>query len=616
LNAPASTAVAPPSPSEPSGFLHLLERRPIIAFSGLTLIVSALYLIKLTTSPDYVLDEVLYARVGQNIANSDSIAVTVSAFMVHPPLDFILNAAWESLLGTANAPIVDALMSVRYLNALFCVFIAVITGVTAWHLLSRVGPRAQLIGGTVATLLTATNGFMMSFGRTALIEPAAIAAGAGIVFVAYRIRHRSGVQQIFVLGVLIGLGCLVKQTVLFACLAPLVAAILQRRRQQALINAGAVLVGGFIWLALPIWAGLNGYGGAFWSQQTISIQRLLGLVTTSGVSLPSGSPETQFLRTFPLYSSGYAALLLGTVAFVVIVIWSGLISRRRRPTDEAALVLGYAVVSYGFMGYSFAFGAGNQQFVMYTAPAAALLAAWLLLGRNVSTQERVAVPPVAEVDPAEDGAPIGEPGGTPRRSTLWTTVTAVAVSGVLLLGTVTWTQFYLVDSDNGTSNVSAFVEENIAPCVPINATGSGTRWAAALPQNPVSTYFYGQQALDAGVHLFLLSPKDARYRFGMMSDQLADWITSNGRLLYETPSRSSENLQLWVVGEQPAVAETADCVAPRPIPTTRASAVEFLGILAGLLILVIAAGSAVIVSQGRSGRAAEQVGSRQLDDEI
>ena len=608
MNAPASTAVTPSSPSEPSGFLHLLERRPVILFSGLTLIVSALYLIKLTTSPDYVLDEVLYARVAQNIATSDSIAVTVNAFMVHPPLDFILNAGWESLFGTANGSLVDALMSVRYLNALLCVVAAVVTGITAWHLLSRVGARAQVIGGAIATLLTATNGFMMAFGRTALIEPAAIAAGAGIILVAYKIRGRSAAQQIVILGVLIGLACLVKQTVLFACLAPLLAAILQRRRQQALITAGAVVVGGFIWLALPIWAGLNGYGSAFWSQQTISIQRLLGFLTTSGVSLPSGSPQTQFLRTFPLYSSGYAALLLGTVAFVVVVIWSGLISKRRRPTDEAALVLAYAVVSYGFMGYSFAFGAGNQQFVMYTAPAAALLATWLLLGRNSSSENRV--PDEATIE----GDRIDESGQIQGRSKLWTTVTAVAVSGVLLLGTVTWTQFFLVENDNGTSNMSAYVAENIAPCVPINATGSPTRWAAGLPQNPVTSYFYGAQALDAGVHLFLLSPKDARYQFGMMSDQLSDWITSNGRLVYETPSRSSENLQLWAVGEVPAVAQTADCVTPRPVPTTRASAVEFLGILAGLLIVVIAAGSAVIVSQNRNRAAAEPAG-RQLDDE-
>ena len=73
----------------------------------------------------------------------------------------------------------------------------------------------------VATLLVATNGFMLNFGRTALLEPAAIAAGAGIVLVAYRIRDRPAVQQVVLLGVLIGFGTLIKQTVLFVALTPL-----------------------------------------------------------------------------------------------------------------------------------------------------------------------------------------------------------------------------------------------------------------------------------------------------------------------------------------------------------------------------------------------------------
>ena len=607
LNAPVSTAVAPTAPTtRPSTILRWFEQHPVAVFGGLGVIVAAIYLIRLTLSPDFVLDEVLYARVAQNIAQSDSIAVTVSPFMVHPPLTFIANAGWEQLTGTSTGSLVDALMSVRVLSAIFCVFLSILIGVLAWDLLKRVGSRAQLLGGIAATLLVATNGFMMSFGRTALLEASAVAAGAVIVFVAHKIRHRSAVQQIVVLGVLIGLGCLVKQVVVFAALTPVLAALLQRRWREAAIGGSAILVGGFIWLALPIWAALNGYGGAFWSQQTVSIQRLLGLLHTSGVTLPSGNPLTQFVKTFPLYASGYATLLIGAVAFVVIVVRSRLFSRHHRPTDEAALVMAYAVVSYGFMAYSFAFGAANQQFVMYTAPAAALLCVWLLFGLRASSESRGPIVPV-ELDPA--GA-ANVPGDEARpgtgRSSVWNRIAAVVVAGAILLGVAAWTEFYLIEEDNGTANVASFVEENVGACVPINATGSGTRWAAALPENPVSTYFYGPQALEAGVHLFLLSPKDARYRFGMMSEQLSDWITTNGRMLYQTPSRSSEDLQLWLVGAQPAVAVTDNCVAPRATPTGNASAIEFLGILGALLIVVLAVGGAVVVSGNRSGRQAEE----------
>jgi hypothetical protein len=170
---------------------------------------------------------------------------------------------------------------------------------------------------------------------------------------------------------------------------------------------------------------------------------------------------------------------------------------------------------------------------------------------------------------------------------------------MLLFGAFGWTRFYLVEPDDGTTSISNYVAENIAACIPINATGSGTRWSAALPDNPVSTYKYGQESLNAGVHLFLLSPKDARYRYGVMSPEFADWITANGRLVFETPSRSSELLQLWAVGPVLAVAPTPDCVTTAPAPLANAPASQFLAVLGGLLLLVGGIGAAVIVSSRR-----------------
>jgi hypothetical protein len=175
----------------------------------------------------------------------------------------------------------------------------------------------------------------------------------------------------------------------------------------------------------------------------------------------------------------------------------------------------------------------------------------------------------------------------------------LVIALLLLLGSMGWTRYYAVEPDDGTAAIAAFVEANVPPCAPINTSGSQPRWEAALPDNPVEFYRSGPEAVRAGVQLFLLSPKDARYRYGNMSATLAGWITSNGRLLVQASSRSSELLQLWVVGDVAAVAQTTACAGVGPTPSDSAPAGQFLVILGTVLIVVLTAGGWAIVVAGR-----------------
>ncbi|GGL91437.1 ArnT family glycosyltransferase [Nakamurella endophytica] len=575
--------------------MRWLDRHPGALFAGLGTLVSILFLIKLWVSPDFLTDEALYAQIGRNVWNTDALSFRTSAFIVHPPLDFLLTAGWERVTGTTSSPLLDAIRSVRVLSALLCGVTAAVTAAIARDVLVGRSDRVRTVGAVVAALLVATSGFMMAFGRMALIEPLAVAAGTTIVLVAHRMRHRPMAQQIVVLGLLIGTGTLVKQTVLFAAAAPFVAALLQRDRRRIVVGAGSILVGAAVWACFPLWAAINGHGGQFVDQETESVQRLLGLVQTTGVNLPTGSPTTQFTRTFLLYSSGYASFLVGGLALLVVLIRSGLFSRTRRPDDHSALLLGWGVLGYGFLLYSFAFGAGNQQLVVYAVPVAAVLCVALLLGGR----------PVDDLTglPARDLLPeqwvrTGPVRGRPLRRL--TTVSAVVAGVLLLLGLGTYVGYYVVDSDDGTEQVAAYVQANVAPCVPINASGAGFRWETALPQNTVTNYRNGPRALADGVHLYLLSPKDARYAYGTMSEGFATWIRENGQLLYQTPSRSSELLQLWSVGPVPtAPAPGSSCLPTYPAPSATAPAGEFLGMFLATLGVVGAVGSAFIVRSNR-----------------
>jgi hypothetical protein len=541
-------------------------------FGLLGVAVAGLYLFNLSISPDFNADEVLYAQLSQHIITFNAISLT-GPFLVHPPMDFFLGALWISITGVASDSVLSALTSIRVFSAACCVFTALATGILARDVLSTRTPERRVLAGVVATLLVATNGFMLNFGRTALLEPAAIAAGAGIVLVAYRIRDRPAVQQVVLLGLLIGFGTLIKQTVLFVALTPLLSGVLMRSRRRVLIGAAAVAVGGAIWSAFPIWAAVNGHSAAFWSQQSVSIQRLIGLLHTSGVTLPNGSPLTQFLRTFALYASGYASLFVGVLTLATIAVRRGVLTRSPRVDGSVGLTLAYGLISYGFLAYSFAFGAGNQQFMMYSAPASALLCTVLFfdLARVAPDEPRWSARPVA---------------------------TGIVIGLLLLLGSVGWLRYYAIEPDDGTSRIAAYVQANVPACVPINTSGSQPRWEAALPDHPLRFWRSGPEAVQGGVHIFLLSPKDARYGYGNMSPALADWITTNGRLLVQTPSRSSELLQLWAVGDVP-VAPLTDCAAGEPVPTTSAPAGEFLVILGAVLIVVLTAGGWAIIAASR-----------------
>lgn len=586
-----ATAPVMSGPDQRSRWLgRWTDRHPVVLFTFLGLIVAAMYLIKLTTSPDFVVDELYYSKLGQNILDSDSISLATNPFLVHPPLYFLIEAGWYRITGQSDSSIVGAAMNARVLSAIFCAASAVLTGMTARELVRSNRPGTRTLVAVVATLLVAVNGFMLSFGRTDLVEPSAVAAGCLIVLVAHRMRNHPAIPQILVLGVLIGLGTLIKQTVLFAALTPLVTAVLLRSRRRFGIAAASIGTGAVVWFAFPVWAALNGHWAGFWSQQSVSLRRLLGLVHTTGVSLPNGSPLTQFLRTFALYSSGYAAFAVGAVAVVVIALGGGLLARSRGGLSDAdALPVSYGILTYGFMVYSFGFGAGNQQLVIYAAPSSALLCTLLLLDqRPRPVWRRRSVPRQPESpDPGDSGTATvdSQPLTTPRR------VVAGAVLGVLLLvGGLVWGQFYVRQPDNGTSNISRYVAANIPACTEINSTGSGLRWQAALPANPVRVFADGPRALTQDVHLFLLSPKDARYQYGNMSAALAQWITSNGRLLYQTPSRSSESLQLWQVGTIRPLPIIGKCVPGYPGPSTSSPASGFLEVLGGFLVVVSALG--------------------------
>jgi len=555
-------------------------------------VILAFFEINLRWTPDFLGDEVIYAKAGFNIFTSDAISGGgIGAILVHPPVYFFVLGVWEWITGNTSQFGLAALQGARTVGAAMSAVACLLTALTVRELLPEVSARRRVLAGVSAMGLVATNGFVLSFGRTALIDPGAVAAGALVVYLALRVSERSPIVQVLTLGPVIGVGCLVKQIVIFAALSPILWRLLLRVRRDILTQLWALVVGALIWLAFPLWAAFMGISGQFWLQQTFSLKRLLGIVKVTGVTLPGASPLTQFTSTFDLYVVGYLVAVLGGVGFLLILKrawsegkWFGAL------TSAQAMVISYTFLTYLFVGFSVLFGAANQQFSVYIAGSSAVvLIYWFFAPKRIRPGRAAKLPG--------------------RRNVL----AALTLLVVFLIGVLSWALLYPFHRDDATYRVATYLNSNLA-CQDVNATGQQDRWQIALPANHVQQYSDGPTALAAGVHIFLVSEKDARLHYGNMSPELSSWIQANGRLLFQASDRGYEGLGVWQVGRLASAGSAQGCaVAPGPV-ASHASGITFLITLLGVGILVeLVAFGAWRASAARRARSTFRSSDERLD---
>lgn len=545
-----------------NGLWTAVDRHPVWTAVAGAAVTAVLFLANLAVAPDVHIDEVFYVLAGQNVASDNAVSWGDAPVFVHPPLYFLTLAGWLTLTGTADADLLPAITAARHLGALFAVLAVILTGAAAraWT-----GARAPAVRGrvvAVAMLLVAVDPFLLRFGRLVLIEPMALCAALATLLLAWRLRDAAASRYVPLVGVCIGVAVLVKMPVVFLVAAPALAAVLGRDWRHLRRHLAALAVGGVIWASFPLWAAVQGHGGPFAELQTLSLRRLVGAAQVSGLGRSDVSAVDVFLDTFWQFFPGYLVFALGGAALV-----AGLLRCLRRPAavDEGSRqVLGFATAAYAFLGYSVLVGQANEQLTVYAIPAAALLAADArhhLVRRGRAAAGRLLVPVAA------------------------TTVLVAVVAGV-----TSWTAHFWPTRDDASLAVGRWVEEHY-PCTPVNVTGDIYHWAPALPRHPLNDYASGPEALDAGVRLFLLSPKDAELRYGSMSPEFEQWIRANATQVHARPSVTHREISVWVVGSpQPlATSPSPACGTTVPAPSDEARADLFGGLLVAML-----AGTAVV----------------------
>ena len=285
-------------------------------------------------------DEVIYSALGRSVATGGLPRFDNQVFLLHGPGFFYLEGAWQRLFGDP-AGLMAQIYQMRMLNAL----LAGVTAVVVVLLAARLG---SLRSAAAAGLIFALDPFCIRQNDRVLLETAMMLWVLLGYLVFLRLaapspaRH-AGIRAIGS-GLLFGCAVLTKDEAVLLTILPLTVAAALRWVPPHLValNAGAT-AGVYAVYAAVVAA--NGYAGALWQAKTAGVQRLLGLVQSTGFHTSGGGSLSARLIAEGLYfATTYSVLVLALPAVVLLL-------RRRDPLLRlmalfycaAAVTLGYAL---------------------------------------------------------------------------------------------------------------------------------------------------------------------------------------------------------------------------------------------------------------------------------
>ncbi len=482
-------------------------------------------LYNLSTSPDVLYDEAAYTFAAKQVALGWHLTLDNNQpLFVHPPLTFLLQAAWLRSSGHAAGALAAAIPVARLLAASAGIADVLLVSALAYRLAGGAGPRRRRLVTGVTAVITAFDPVLTRYDRQDVIEPFALCISLLTLHAAWRLRDRRGLVYVSVVGLLGGLALLTNQITICLIVVPPLFALLERSRLLLRRSLAALAISvGFLGVFL-LWSAELGLAGSFLTVQTATLRRLIGLVQITGLNVPGVSLVGSLLYSVTEYSSSYLVLAVGAAALVWC--WS------RTNGSSGNFLMAWLVASYAFGAYIVAVGTLNEQFFVYLLPASivgtvlfadALVAGWLRLARCRRAGRHRA-----------------------RSSRLPLVAAAVGLAGLTTLSAVSWFSNYGSPS-NGVVLVDQFIANKLPACAAVNASGDSDKYSYLLGGRDFTSFAVGPAAIADGVHYFILSPNDAAEHTGNMSPALATWITDHGRRLADFPSQVYQTVQLWYV---------------------------------------------------------------------
>jgi hypothetical protein len=284
----------------------------LAAFCVCVAAVALLY--NLFTSPDVLQDEAAYTFAAKQVALGWHLTLNDQPLFVHPPLMFLMQAAWLRFTGHAAGALAPAIRAARLLSASVGVADVLLTAGLAYRLASGASPRRRQVVTGVTAVITALDPVLTRYDRQDVIEPFALCAGLLTLHAAWQLRDRGALAYVSVTGLLGGLALLTNEITVCLVAVPPLFALLDKNRQllrRSLAASGIAVA--FLGLFL-LWAAELGLAGSFVNIQTATLQRLIGVLQINGLNAPGVSLAGALVHSVEQYSSSYIVLAAGLAA--------------------------------------------------------------------------------------------------------------------------------------------------------------------------------------------------------------------------------------------------------------------------------------------------------------
>jgi 4-amino-4-deoxy-L-arabinose transferase-like glycosyltransferase len=493
----------------------------------------------LDQNPDIFTDEIIYTRMSIRVSGEGALVWDRGEpFVVHPPMYFLLQGLYQSMTGDRATPIFaagDIFSSVyhaRTLNAIFA-------GLTAL-LLFWMGRRLQNSWlGLLMAALFILDPFGVRINRRAMLETSAVFISLlGVYFLITPSDRRSiSLPRAIVAGLFLGFGLLTKELtfpVLFAVLFFSIGEYLRNPRlpRPAMNIASSIPIALLTYGIYPLWIMISGDWNIFFTEKTLGLERLLGLVQLTGWNRPGVSFLDLFLERLTQYGPSYFLLGLGALSTVVLLLWG-------RDRLAGRFLASWGTVLYPIFAFIMLFGSGNDQFFYFLLIPAIILTGYAItiFAAEVDRRFRYANSPRFRLQ-------IG-----PIQLTPGNVLAASLLIIILPLNLALWIGTFAFSQDNGYLQLTQFVDTNLPPGALLNASGDPIKFRYFMPDRPISAAATSQEAIQQGVHYFVLTPKDVRLHYGRIQPELAQWIQAKGVRLFATHDNSYGDIFLYRVDD-------------------------------------------------------------------
>ncbi|MHA1852050.1 MAG: ArnT family glycosyltransferase [Candidatus Heimdallarchaeaceae archaeon] len=291
---------------------------------------------QIQTSPGYDWDEPVYARISEQTLHKGYPTTigtlkgeSTEPYLYHPPFDFYLKAGWFKLTG------VSGVGSARVLSGIE----SVITLVVIYFMVSQVSGKKV---GLIASLLIATDGWLVYTNRLNLIENAMMLIGTlGIWLYIIAIRKDKKIYYVLA-GVVIALAAIYKHTGMYFLLVPAINLVLTKidYKKHLLLLGCSLLV---IYLYIVSMSILFEYDYLF--QSWVQIQRAFGKIPSRGMNWGIETILTTIRETYWIFAITLIAITTGIgVVFVKTIKFLS-----RKTSNKNPIWLSWSIASIVFL---------------------------------------------------------------------------------------------------------------------------------------------------------------------------------------------------------------------------------------------------------------------------